>query len=134
MGLVRNRALTIFRQLLTNFSLKEVIAMTERVSSANEMLNIVKINPERLNSLKVDPLPELEKLKDEAEKNVKGYLQDKLVYRIAIIVLGSLALFAAIGSFILVLNSKTTPEVLVALGSAAVGALVGLFAPSPTAK
>jgi hypothetical protein len=47
-------------------------------------------------------------------------------------VLGALALIAAIGSIVLVSLGNDTPEVLVALGSAAVGALVGLFAPSPT--
>jgi len=61
----------------------------------------------------------------------KAYWSDRLIYRIAIGVLGSLALVAAIGSIVLVIKDKTTPEVLIALGSAAVGALVGLFATPP---
>jgi len=32
------------------------------------------------------------------------------------------------------LNSRTIPESLIALGSAAIGALAGLLAPSPTGK
>ena len=63
-----------------------------------------------------------------------AYYGDKLLYRIAVIVLGVLALMAATGSIVLVAMGKTTPEVLVALGSAAVGALVGLFAPTPSGK
>ena len=53
------------------------------------------------------------------------FQSDRLIYRFAIGVLGSLAIVAAIGSIILVLADKSNPEVLVALGSTAVGALVG---------
>jgi len=67
-------------------------------------------------------------------KAVPAYIEDRLVYRVAIGVLGSLAIIAAIGFVVLVFKDKTTPEALVALGSAAVGALVGLFAPSPVGK
>lgn len=109
--------------------------MEEQIRSADQMLKMVIQDPARLAALKADPLPELEKLRADAVKAVPPvYLGDKLLYQIAIVVLGSLALIAAVGSVILVLRGKTTPEVLVALGSAAVGALVGLFAPSPTGK
>ena len=47
-------------------------------------------------------------------------------------VLGALALLAALGSIGLTAVGEATPDVLIALGSAAVGALVGLFAPSPS--
>jgi hypothetical protein len=97
------------------------------------MLRIVAANPQRLEALKANPLPELLRLSDEA-KALTPWSGDALLYRIAVIVLGSLALIAAIGSIVLVIAGKQTPEVLVALGSAGVGALVGLFAPSPTGK
>ena len=108
--------------------------MEEQMRSADQMLKMVVDSPARLDLLKANPLPELQKLRDEAVKKVPAYFGDKLLYRIAVIVLGSLALIAAVGSVVLVLGDKTTPEVLVALGSAAVGALVGLFAPSPAGK
>ena len=102
---------------------------------SNQMLKMAKADPSRLAELRSDPLPALEKLKaDAAEITQPVYMGDALLYRIAVVVLGSLAVIAAVGSLILVLGGKTTPEVLVALGSAAVGALVGLFAPSPTGK
>jgi len=107
--------------------------MAERTRVADEMVNIARANPARLNALKADPLGELEMLRDEAEQRT-AYQGDRLVYRIAVIVLGLLALIAAIGSLILVAYGKTTPEAVVALGSAAVGALVGLFAPSPASE
>ena len=106
--------------------------MERQTRSADQMVKLVLENPSRLESLRADPLPELEKLRAEAVEGVPGYASDKLVYRIAVGVLGALALTAAVCSVILVLSGKTTPEVLVSLGSAAVGALVGLFAPSPT--
>lgn len=109
--------------------------MEEQIRSADQMLKMVIMDPARLEALKADPLPELEKLRAEAVKAVPpAYIGDILLYRIAVIVLSLLTIIAAVGSVILVLEGKTTPEVLVALGSAAVGALVGLFAPSPTGK
>jgi hypothetical protein len=79
-----------------------------------------------------DPGPVLKEVAKIADE--RGWTEDKLLYRIAVIVLGLLTLIAALGSIVLVAVGKTTPEVLVALGSAAVGALVGLFAPSPSGK
>jgi hypothetical protein len=108
--------------------------MEEQMRSADQMLKMVMENPARLDLLKINPLPELQKLRDEAVKEAPVYFRDKLLYRIAVLVLGALAIIAAVGSVVLVREGETTPEVLVALGSAAVGALVGLFAPSPTGK
>jgi len=108
--------------------------METQTRSADEILRIVTANPQRLEALKASPLPELQKLSDEAKAVTPPWSGDILLYRIAVVVLGALALIAAIGSIVLVITEKTTPEVLVALGSAAVGALVGLFAPSPTGK
>jgi len=101
--------------------------MEER--SADRMLEILKENPSRLQLLKDDPQKEIQKLRDEAVK--PAYYGDKWLYRIAVIVLSSLAIITAISAIIL---KGTIPEALVALGSTAVGALVGLFAPSPTSK
>lgn len=106
--------------------------MEAQKRSADEMVRIVKGDPQRLAALKADPLPELERLRADAVKAVPVYTSDRILYRIAVGVLGALALIAAIGSIVLVSLGNSTPEVLVALGSAAVGALVGLFAPTPT--
>jgi hypothetical protein len=109
--------------------------MEAQTRSADEMVRLVTTSPERLEALKANPLPELEKLKEEAKRAVPYVpTEDKLLYRIAIGVLGSLALIAGIGSVVLVIAGKTAPEALVSLGSASVGALVGLFAPSPTSR
>ena len=44
---------------------------------------------------------------------------------------GRLLVIGVIGAIILAMAARPIPEVLVALGSAAVGALAGLLAPSP---
>lgn len=98
--------------------------------SADRMVEILEKNPSRANSFKEHPLEELKKLRDEALED-PAYHSDKWFYRFAIIVLGSLALITAISAIIL---KGAVPEVLVSLGSTAVGALVGLFAPSPASN
>ena len=111
--------------------------MAEQMRSAERMVKMIAEDATLLARLKTDsnPIPLLQETATKAEaKSEPAYRGDKLLYRIAVIVLGSLALIAAVGSIWLVTASKTIPEVLVALGSAAVGALVGLFAPSPTGK
>ncbi|HEY0993517.1 MAG TPA: hypothetical protein VGD80_40970 [Kofleriaceae bacterium] len=77
-------------------------------------------------------LQDLAKESDEAQ--AETWTGDRWLYRFAVSVLGLLALITAIGAIVLVGLNQKTPEVLISLGSAAVGALVGLFAPSPIAK
>ena len=109
--------------------------MEVQTRSAGQMVKMFSADPVLLERLKTEPIKVLKETAAKAEALSKpAYIGDIVLYRIAVIVLGSLALIAAVGSVIFVLGGKTTPEVLVALGSAAVGALVGLFAPSPTGK
>ena len=63
---------------------------------------------------------------------------DVWIYRLVVSALGLTVLLAVIGAIILTAmgddDGRKVPEVLVALGSAAVGALAGLLAPSPGRK
>jgi len=59
---------------------------------------------------------------------------DRLIYRIAVTALSLTLLGALAGGFVLAWSVKEIPQVLVALGSAAVGGLAGLLAPSPTRR
>ena len=111
--------------------------MAEQMRSVDRMVKMFAEDAKLMARLKADPdpIPVLQETATKAKaESEPAYIGDKLLYRIAVIVLGLLALIAAIGSIGLVATSRTTPEVLVALGSAAVGALVGLFAPSPTGR
>jgi hypothetical protein len=107
-------------------------SMKGRTRSAEQMVQLFSQDPALLNRLKTDPIPVLQETAARAEAETEPvYPGDRLLYRIAVSVLGALTLTAALGSIALVLAGKTVPEVLVALGSTAAGALVGLFAPSP---
>lgn len=57
--------------------------------------------------------------------------RDVWVYRIVVVALGLSVLASLIGAILLAIQDRSTPELLVALGSAAVGGLAGLLAPSP---
>ena len=110
--------------------------MAAQTHSATLMVKMIETSPALLERFKKEDLiPVLKELAPAAEAlSDPAYYGDKALYRIAVTVLGLLTLFSAVGSFVLVLGGKDTPEVLVALGSAAVGGLVGLFAPSPITK
>jgi hypothetical protein len=110
------------------------MATQNQVTPAQQVVRVFKDDAALLNKLKTttDPLSVIQEAADTADE--ASWTRDKWLYRVAVGVLGGLALIAAIGAIVLVAIGKTTPEVLVSLGSAAVGALVGLFAPSPSSK
>ena len=57
---------------------------------------------------------------------------DHWIYRIVVLALGMAILITLTGAIYLAATSdKETPQILTAIGSAAVGALAGLLAPSP---
>lgn len=57
--------------------------------------------------------------------------KDIWLYRIVVVVLGLTVVASVVGAIALALIGQSTPEVIVALGSAAIGGLAGLLAPSP---
>ena len=57
--------------------------------------------------------------------------KDHWIYRAVVVVLGFTVLTSLIGTIVLVMTDHSTPEIIVALGSAAIGGLAGLLAPSP---
>lgn len=63
---------------------------------------------------------------------MKNQLQNDIwLYRLVVAVLGLTVVVSITGAIVLALSGQSTPEVLVALGSAAIGGLAGLLAPSP---
>lgn len=59
---------------------------------------------------------------------------DVWIYRIVVVTLSLAVLVSLTAGIILTLNEKTTPDAVVVIGSAAVGAMAGLLAPSPLRK
>jgi hypothetical protein len=107
--------------------------MSDTMRSATKLVNMISEDPQLRSELKAgnDPSAVLREAASAAEWSVAPYRNDRVLYRIAIIVLSLLALLAAVGSIVITIMEKKMPEALVALGAASVGALVGLFAPSP---
>lgn len=65
----------------------------------------------------------------EDAKTSSAQVPDTHVYRVIVWALGLVALLALIGAFVLALRTTAIPEVIVALGSAAIGALAGVLVP-----
>lgn len=66
---------------------------------------------------------------------MKSYSErDVWIYRIVVLTLGLSVLASLVGGILLAAQDRQPPELLVALGSAAVGGLAGLLAPSPVSK
>lgn len=83
-------------------------------------------------------------ISDNAKKDISRKLNtllspletDVIVYRIVVSLLGLVALITVLGPIIVSLANKATdvkdmPDGIIAIGSAAIGALAGLLAPNP---
>jgi hypothetical protein len=78
--------------------------------------------------------PDIEPVKS-AEVVPSPLTWDKWVYRIVVISLSLTVLGALVGAIVLEMAKNISPpDLLVALGSAAVGALAGLLAPPPSGR
>ncbi|HSJ86219.1 MAG TPA: hypothetical protein VK909_03345 [Anaerolineales bacterium] len=58
--------------------------------------------------------------------------RDHWIYRAVVVVLGFTVVTSLVGTIVLVMTDHSTPEIIVALGSAAIGGLAGLLAPAPS--
>jgi hypothetical protein len=63
--------------------------------------------------------------------NRDARVTDRWIYRMVVAALGLTVIISLVGGIILAIISKNIPEGLLALGSAAIGALAGLLAPAP---
>lgn len=107
--------------------------------SADVLVSRVMNNQEIISKIKTDPVEELQKIAKQVVRDLPRAAPlawDKWIYRVVVFVLGVTVIAALIGAIALTFQSgdAKTPDVLTALGSAAVGALAGLLAPSPTSK
>ncbi len=81
---------------------------------------------------KVKFLDSLQKLSTPIQSALQS---DRLVYRLVVSFLGAAVVLTILGGFyVSIATAAAIPEGLIALGSAAVGALAGLLAPSPGAR
>jgi hypothetical protein len=101
--------------------------VTKRTESAVELAEIVSESPELQEQMRADPAGTLQRLAAPLETDV-------WIYRTIVGALGLTMLLVIVGSCVLVLYDKSIPDVLVAIGTASVGAIAGLLAPSPGSR
>ncbi len=99
----------------------------ERVQSVSELAMRVAMDPKLAASIAEKPAETLLRLAAPLESDV-------WIYRIVVGALGLAVVLAVLGGIVLASLGKGAPEILVAIGSAAVGALAGLLAPSPASR
>lgn len=90
--------------------------------------------PGTIDRVKADPAAELPKLAQEVVQQLRPLETDVWIYRIVVGALGLAVLASIVGAIVITLATKQVtpvPDILTAIGSAAVGALAGLLAPSP---
>ncbi len=98
-----------------------------KVQSASELAEQVAQDPELQERIKADPVTAIASLAAPLQSDV-------WIYRMVVGALGLSVLLAMIGSIVLGYKNLPFPDASLALGSAAVGALAGLLAPSPASR
>ena len=97
-----------------------------KVDSVRELVTMIAKDKSLEEEIRKDPAKAIAKITESPLKT------DKWIYRIVVSALGLTVLLAVSGGICLAAKSDTAiPDILVALGSAAVGALAGLLAPTP---
>jgi hypothetical protein len=110
---------------------EEITAMPDQIRTVSELAAKVTQDPQLAEQLRADPAKTLAGL----AAPLQAVPNDVWIYRIVVGALGLAVLIAITGAIVLAFNGVTEPPaVLTALGSAAVGALAGLLAPSPVIR
>jgi hypothetical protein len=100
----------------------------KEIKSNGELLEHIHATPDFENGLRTNPAAAI----TNEIKIVPLPLQsDKAIHRLVVISLGLVVVIAVVGGVVLAFRKNPIPEILVNMGSAAIGALAGLFAPSP---
>jgi hypothetical protein len=99
---------------------------TQRVRSVGELAERIARDPELEKKIKADPIKTIASLSTPLQTDV-------WIYRMVVVVLGLVVLGAMLGAILLAARGGELPQFIVAVGSAAGGALTGLLAPSPAA-
>jgi hypothetical protein len=98
-----------------------------KVKSISDLMKLIANDSAIEQKIKDNPL---DAITEYADLSV-GVKTANMVYFGALVFLGFVLLLVIFAVVLLALNGQAIPEVLVAIGSAGVGALAGLLAPSP---
>lgn len=95
------------------------------IKSVNQLLSVLKKDPDLESKIKNDPINALEEIQGNA-------LPDTQVYRLVVGALGFALLGSVAGAIIIALSpgeNSSIPEILIATASASIGALAGILTP-----
>ena len=96
-----------------------------QVKFVSELAERVSQDPQLAEEIKRDPVDTIRRMGSPLKT-------DRLIYRIVVSTLGLTMLTTVIGATWLAVNGKDVPDVLVGIGTGALGSLAGLLAPSPS--
>ncbi len=99
----------------------------QRVRTVGELAERIARDPDLEKKVKTDPIKTIASLSTPLQTDV-------WLYRLVIIILGLVVLGAMVGGVIMAVYARDLPQFVVAIGSAAAGALTGLLAPSPAER
>jgi hypothetical protein len=110
---------------------------TTPIRSADVLVDQVEKTPGLLAKVKSNPVEALREVAKQVTASLPppAYISDRWTYRIVVIALGLVCIASVLGAIYLsatATGTATVPDVLTALGAAAIGALAGLLAPSPS--
>ena len=112
--------------------------MSAPLRSADILVNQLLNTPELLEQVKNNPEGTLRKLAEQVTRDLPppAFVTDRWTYRIVVLALGIVCVSAIGGAIYLSAIASdgrppNIPDVLTALGAAAIGALAGLLAPAP---
>ncbi|MCX5801691.1 MAG: hypothetical protein NTX17_09925 [Candidatus Eisenbacteria bacterium] len=115
--------------------------MPEPRRSADILVDHLLSTPGLLDQVKLKPEDTLREVAKQVTRDLPppAFVSDRWTYRIVVLALGGVCIAATFGAIYLSAiastgSSPNIPDVLTALGAAAIGALAGLLAPSPTSK
>lgn len=112
--------------------------MIDQIRSAELLVKTALASKDILDNMKKDPEDALKKLEIQVVKELPRVMEsDKWIYRIVVASLSSVVLATVGGTIALTLNKipvAEVPDLLTAIGSAAIGALAGILAPSPGSR
>lgn len=113
--------------------------MSDIPRSADVLVKQLLNTPSLLEQVKLTPEITLRNLAKDVTKNLPppAFVSDRWTYRIVVIALGIVCIAAIVGAIYLSAvapagGTPNIPDVLTALGAAAIGALAGLLAPTPS--
>ena len=101
--------------------------MTKSIATLEQLVAALASDPALAARVKEDPAKTIAGL-------VSPLQSDVWIYRTVVGALALAILGAVTGAILLAMNGRPVPEVLLAIGSGAVGALAGLLAPSPAGR